>query len=160
MTRCVYPGTFDPITKGHLDLIKRASSLFDALIVGVATGHHKNALFSLEERLDLVKRSTQSISGVQVFPLSGLLVDFAKQHQASVVIRGLRTTADFEYEFQLAGMNRRLDPDIETIFMTPSQETLFISATLIRELIALKGDVQQFVPAPVFEFIQKGHHVA
>lgn len=148
------------MTKGHLDLIKRASSLFDTLIIGVAVAYHKKTLFSLEERLAFVESVTASIPNVKVFPLSGLLVDFAKAHEASVVLRGLRTAADFEYEFQLAGMNRRLNPNIETLFMTPSQETLFISATLVRELILLKGNLTQFIPAPILALIQKAGHVA
>ena len=160
MTTAIYPGTFDPMTKGHLDLIKRASSLFDTLIIGVAVGHHKKTRFSLEERLAFVDSVIAPIPNVQVFPLSGLLVDFAKAHEASVILRGLRTAADFEYEFQLAGMNRNLNPDIETVFMTPSQETLFISSTLVRELILLKGELSQFIPAPVLALIHKAAHVA
>ncbi len=161
MTVAVYPGTFDPITMGHFDLIKRASGLFDRLIVAVALSHQKQTLLSFEERFELVRQSFQHLPQIQVMPLKGLLIDFVKQHQAQVVVRGLRTAADFEYEFQLAGMNRQLSATIETVFMTPSQETLFISATLVRELIRFHGDVSPFVPPEAAQFIrQKFHHGA
>lgn len=157
MAIIVYPGTFDPLTNGHVDLIKRAAGLFDQVIVAVAVGHHKKTHFTIEQRLDFVHSVFQSQPKIRAYPLKGLLVDFVKTHRAQAVLRGLRTAADFEYEFQLAGMNRSLSPDCETIFMTPSQETLFISSTLIRELISLKGNVSRFVPGSVLEQIQ---HVA
>ena len=155
MTTAIYPGTFDPMTKGHLDLIKRASSLFDRLIIGVAVGHHKKTLFSLEERLAFVESVTASIPNVQVFPLSGLLVDFAEAHAASVVLRGLRTAADFEYEFQLAGMNRNLYPEMETLFLTPAEQYTFISATMVREVARFGGDVGKFVSPSVAARLQQ-----
>ena len=154
MTLAVYPGTFDPITMGHFDLIERASHLFDELIVAVALSDHKKTLFRFEERLDLVKQSFRHLPQIRVLPLDGLLVDFVAQYQADVIVRGLRTAADFEYEFQLAGMNRKLSNKIETVFMTPSEETLFISATLVRELIRFKGDASAFVPPEVAQFLQ------
>lgn len=154
MSRAVYPGTFDPITNGHLDLIKRASALFDEVLIAVAVGHHKQSFFSFEHRLSLVQHVISPLPNVKALPLNGLLVDFAAQNDAKVVIRGLRTATDFDYEFQLAGMNRHLNPRIETIFMRPSQDTAFISGTLVRELIALKADFKSFVPAEVFQFIQ------
>jgi pantetheine-phosphate adenylyltransferase len=155
MTRAVYPGTFDPITMGHFDLIHRASHLFTQVIVAVAQADHKNTLLSFEERFDLVKQSLAHLPAVTVLPLQGLLVDFALQHEVNVVLRGLRTAADFEYEFQLAGMNRKLSPHLETMFMTPSEETLFISSTLVRELIRFEGEVGAFVPPQVAQFLQK-----
>ena len=159
MTLAVYPGTFDPITMGHCDLIRRAASLFDQVIVAVALADHKKTLLSFEERFVLVKRVFKDFSSIQVLPLEGLLVDFVKKNKAQAVIRGLRTAADFEYEFQLAGMNQQLDPHIETLFMTPSKDTLFISATLVRELIRLKGPIDQFVPPVVVQFLkEKPYH--
>ena len=154
MTLAVYPGTFDPITMGHFDLIQRASRLFDRLIVAVALSDHKKTLFSFEERLDLVKQSFKHLPQIQVLPLDGLLVEFAKKNKVDVVVRGLRTAADFEYEFQLAGMNRKLSTELETIFMTPSEHTLFISATLVREVIRFGGDASQFVPPEVAQFLK------
>lgn len=160
MTVIVYPGTFDPLTNGHVDLVQRASHLFDQVIIGVAAGHHKRTLFSLQQRLGFIKAVFQDQQKIHVFPLEGLLVDFVKLHQAQAVLRGLRTAADFEYEFQLAGMNRRLSKECETVFMTPSQETLFISSTLIRELLSLKGDITKFVPPEITEQIMGQINVA
>ena len=156
MAIIVYPGTFDPLTNGHIDLIHRATRLFDTVIIAVAEGHHKKTLFSLDERIAFAHDVFKSISKVKVTPLTGLLVDFVKAERADAILRGLRTAADFEYEFQLAGMNRSLAPECETIFMTPSKETLFISSTLIREIIALKGNVSAFVPPVVMERIKHG----
>lgn len=153
MPTLIYPGTFDPITNGHVDLVNRAAKLFNQIIIGVAAGHHKKTLFTLEQRLHFVKTVFQDQASIKVLPLQGLLIDFAKVHQANAILRGLRTAADFEYEFQLAGMNRTLDQTCETIFMTPSQNTLFISATLVRELIILKGEVAKFVPEVVREHL-------
>jgi pantetheine-phosphate adenylyltransferase len=160
MTFAVYPGTFDPLTKGHFDLIRRAAALFDKLIIAVAPGQHKNTYFNLSERLAVIQSVVAHLPSVKVMALEGLLVDFAAAQGAHAIIRGLRTAADFEYEFQLAGMNQRLNPTLETLFMTPSQETLFISSTLVREIIRLGGDVSQFVPAPVYQLIQERSHGA
>jgi pantetheine-phosphate adenylyltransferase len=149
MQKAIYPGTFDPITNGHLDLIKRAAKLFPELIIAVASNQPKQPFFSLETRLACLKEAVKDLPGVQVHGFSELLVDFVKKQSGGVIIRGLRAASDFEHEFQLAGMNRKLDKNIETIFLTPSEECMFISSTLVREIAALGGDVSQFVPEVV-----------
>ena len=154
-TKILYPGTFDPITKGHLDLIKRACRLFDEVVVAVAIGHHKKPIFSLEERIGLVQEATEGLTNLQVIGFDGLLVDFAKTHQATGVLRGLRAMSDFEYEFQLANINRELDPNFEAVFLTPSQQYSFISSTLVREIAKLEGDVHKFVPPCVVTAFEK-----
>ena len=141
----IYPGTFDPITNGHTDLVARASRLFDKVIVAVARSAGKNPACSLEQRLQVANVALADIPNVEVVTFEGLLVDFCKQQGAGVVIRGLRAVSDFEYEFQLASMNRRLAPEIETIFLTPSEQYSFISSTLVREIARLGGDVSEFV---------------
>jgi len=141
----IYPGTFDPITNGHSDLVERAARLFDKVIVGVAVSTHKKTVFTLEERLTLARKVLQGHPNVEVCALEGLLVKFAQQRGANIIIRGLRAASDFEYEFQLAGMNRNLKPDIETLFLTPSDQYMFISASMIREIAQLGGDVSPFV---------------
>lgn len=148
-TKILYPGTFDPITSGHLDLIKRASRLFDEVVIAVAIGHHKKPLFSLDERIALVGQSCEGLDNISVIGFDGLLVDLAKTHQATGVLRGLRAMSDFEYEFQLANINRELDPNFEAVFLTPSQQYSFISSTLVREIAKLGGDVSKFVPSCV-----------
>ena len=145
MIRAVYPGTFDPITRGHEDLVVRAAKLFGEVIVGVAHSQAKKPFFTLQERIGLAKQVLEPYPNVKVFGFGGLLSDFMKEHQASVILRGLRAVSDFEYEFQMAGMNRRLNPGVETLFLTPSDEYLFISATIVREIAILGGDVSQFV---------------
>lgn len=147
-TKIIYPGTFDPITKGHLDLIKRACRLFDDVTVAVAIGHHKKPLFTLEERIALVEVACheQGLTNMSVIGFDGLLVELAKNQQATGVLRGLRAMSDFEYEFQLANLNRELDPNFEAVFLTPSQQYSFISSTLVREIAKLEGDVSKFVP--------------
>lgn len=145
MTKAVYPGTFDPLTRGHEDLVRRASSLFSTLIIGVADSRAKRTFFSLEERVAMAREVLSGIDNVQVVGFTGLLIDFVRQHSARVVLRGLRAVSDFEYEFQLAGMNRSLYPDFETMFLTPSEQHMFISATLVREIALLGGDVSKFV---------------
>ncbi len=145
----IYPGTFDPITNGHLDLICRASKLFDHVIVAAATSLGKKPLFTLEERVEMMIEVVRGFDNVSVIGFDTLLVDCAKHHQASVIIRGLRAVSDFEYEFQLAGMNRRLSPEIETVFLTPAEQYEFISSSMIREIAQLKGDVSSFVPDSV-----------
>jgi len=142
----IYPGTFDPITNGHLDLIHRASKLFRKVIVAVAESPGKQPLFSLAERVELIEQVTAGIENIEVIGFDNLLVDCAKSRQAGVIIRGLRAVSDFEYEFQLAGMNRRLNPDIETVFLTPAEQYEFISSSMIREIAKLNGDVSSFVP--------------
>ena len=145
MIKAVYPGTFDPLTRGHEDLVRRASTLFDALIVGVADSKAKRTFFTLQERVEMAREALGALKNVQVVGFSGLLIEFIRQHGARVVLRGLRAVSDFEYEFQLAGMNRSLYPDFETIFLTPSEQHMFISATLVREIALLGGDVSKFV---------------
>ncbi len=142
----IYPGTFDPITNGHLDLIARASRLYRKVIVAVAVNRGKTPLFTLEERVALVKDVTPEFDNVEVIGFDNLLVDCAKQQGASVILRGLRAVSDFEYEFQMAGMNRRLAPTLETVFLTPAEQYEFISSSMIREIARLHGDVSCFVP--------------
>ncbi len=152
----IYPGTFDPITNGHLDLIARAVKIFDQVIVAVAVNQNKTPLFSLDERVDLARQMTDEFAKVNVMGFNTLLVEFAKQQQATVILRGLRAVSDFEYEFQLAGMNRRLSPELETMFLTPAEQYEFISSTMIREIARLQGDVSSFVPPLVQQaLIQK-----
>lgn len=146
----VYPGTFDPITLGHQDLIRRAAGLFGTVIVAVAAAHHKKTLFSLEERLDTVREVMQTYPNVQVESFNGLVRDFAVDHGAKVMLRGVRSVTDFDFENQLAGMNRALAPDVETVFLTPDARYQHISSTLVREIATLKGDVAQFVAPTVF----------
>ena len=145
MIRAVYPGTFDPLTRGHEDLVRRASTLFDAVILAVADSRSKKPFFTLDERLDMARQVLADIGNVEVIGFNGLLIDFARQHDARVVVRGLRAVSDFEYEFQLAGMNRNLSPDMETVFLTPSEQHMFISATLVREIAMFGGDISKFV---------------
>ena len=145
MIRAVYPGTFDPLTRGHEDLVRRASTLFDAVILAVADSRSKKPFFTLEERLDMARQVLADLGNVEVMGFHGLLIDFARQHDARVVVRGLRAVSDFEYEFQLAGMNRNLSPDMETVFLTPSEQHMFISATLVREIAMFGGDISKFV---------------
>ncbi|MDF5073649.1 pantetheine-phosphate adenylyltransferase, partial [Vibrio parahaemolyticus] len=140
---------FDPITNGHLDLIERTAKMFDSVTIGVAASPSKNTMFSLDERVDLVHQCCQHLSNVNVVGFSGLLVDFAKEQQASILIRGLRTTMDFEYEFGLTSMYRKLLPGLESIFLTPSEEFAFLSSTIVREVAIHGGNVAQFVPNPV-----------
>ena len=143
--RAVYPGTFDPITNGHEDLIQRASRLFDNIVVGVAHSQAKRPFFSLDERGSLAREVLSPYANVQVLGFSGLLSEFVREQQAGVILRGLRAVSDFEYEFQLAGMNRRLAPGVETLFLTPSDKYLFLSATIVREIAVLGGDISAFV---------------
>ncbi|WP_421290820.1 pantetheine-phosphate adenylyltransferase [Aeromonas veronii] len=152
-TRVIYPGTFDPVTNGHADLIDRAAKLFDEVVVGVANSPSKRPLFDLAERVQLVQQVTSTLPNVKVVGFSGLLVDFAKEHQANVLIRGLRAVSDFEYEFQLANMNRRLMPELESVFLTPAEENSFISSTLVKEVALHGGDIRQFVDPVVAQAI-------
>ena len=145
ITRAVYPGTFDPITNGHEDLIQRASRLFDEVVVGVAHSQAKRPFFSLDERVSLARDVLAPYANVKVMGFTGLLSEFVKQQQAGLILRGLRAVSDFEYEFQLAGMNRKLAPGVETLFLTPSDKYLFLSATIVREIAVLGGDISSFV---------------
>ncbi|HEX5127368.1 MAG TPA: pantetheine-phosphate adenylyltransferase [Rhodocyclaceae bacterium] len=151
----VYPGTFDPLTLGHEDLVRRASGLFDSLIVGVADSRGKRPFFSLDERVDMAREVLSIYPNVKVFGFSGLLIDFIRNQGAHVIVRGLRAVSDFEYEFQMAGMNRRLYPDVETMFLTPGDEFMFLSATIVREIAQLGGDVSMFVQPVVNEHIRE-----
>lgn len=149
MPAAIYPGTFDPITHGHIDVIRRAASLFDEVVVGVAGSSTKTPVFSLDERTAMARESLSGIPGVRVEPFTGLLVDFAHAVGARVVIRGLRAVSDFEYEMQLASINRRLDASLETVFLTPAESYSFLASTLVREIARLGGDVSSFVPPNV-----------
>lgn len=156
MIRAVYPGTFDPLTRGHEDLVRRASQLFDALILAIADSRAKRPFFTLQERLEMSREALADVKNLSVVGFSGLLTDFVRQQNARVVLRGLRAVSDFEYEFQLAGMNRDLNPDMETVFLTPGEQHMFISATLVREIATLGGDVSKFVhPAVQQKLIAK-----
>ncbi len=142
----IYPGTFDPITNGHLDLVVRATEIFEKIIVAVADNLTKSSLFSIEERVDLASEVLSGLDNVIVMGFDNLLIDHAKQNGAGVILRGLRAVSDFEYEFQLAGMNRRMAPDLDTMFLTPAEQYAFISSSLVREIAQLGGDVSTFVP--------------
>lgn len=141
----IYPGTFDPMTLGHLDMVVRASQMFDKVIVAVAAAHHKKTMFTVHERMDMVNELVKPYPQVSVDHFSGLVIDFAAAHGATVMLRGLRSGTDFDYEYQLAGMNRSLKLDVETVFLTPSDKYLFISSTLVREIATLGGEIDQFV---------------
>jgi pantetheine-phosphate adenylyltransferase len=145
MLKAVYPGTFDPITRGHEDLVRRAVGLFDEIVVAIAENRGKSPYFSMDERVTMAREVFSDLHHVRVEGFSGLLIDFAVRHQARAILRGLRAVSDFEYEFQLAGMNRNLQPDVETIFMTPSDQYMFISSSMVREISQLGGDVTPFV---------------
>lgn len=154
-TIAIYPGTFDPITNGHLDIIERALKLFDKVVVAVAASARKSPALPLSQRLELIKIATRDLKNIEVCEFTGLLIEFAKQKNAHVILRGLRAVTDFEYELQLAGMNRRMAPDIETIFLAPAEQYAFISATIVREIISMNGDISSFVPSAVAAALQK-----
>ncbi len=157
-TTAVYPGTFDPITNGHSDLVYRAAKMFDKVILAIAHNPEKLPLFSLEQRIELAKCVLTDNENVEVTGFSGLLIDFARQCNANVVLRGLRAVSDFEYEFQLASMNRKLDCNIETVFLTPSENHTFVSASLVKEIARYGGDVSKFVHADVYAALQEKFH--
>ena len=144
--KAVYPGTFDPMTLGHEDLIRRAARLFDTLVVAVADSSAKRPFFTRDERVDMARRVLKDLKNVEVVGFSGLLMQFIRSNKARVVIRGLRAVSDFEHEFQLAGMNRGMYPDVETLFLTPGEQYMFVSATIVREISSMGGDVRKFVP--------------
>lgn len=154
-TKVVFPGTFDPITNGHVDLIERAARLFPHVVIAVAENKRKNPFFNLTERVEMVKGALTNLSHVEVLGFSSLLVDFANEQGAKAIIRGLRAVSDFEYEFQLANMNRRLMPEIETLFLTPAEQFSFISSSLVMEIAKLGGDVSTFVPPTVEKALKK-----
>lgn len=155
MRIAVYPGTFDPITKGHLDIIERAAPLFDRIIVSVAENPHKKPLLSREERRELVSRSVEPIENVEVTDFDGLLVDYAKSVNACAIIRGLRAVSDFEYEFQMALMNRKLCPELETVYLMPNEKYTYINSTIVKEIARLGGDVGHFLPEAVLPFLKE-----
>ena len=150
----LYPGTFDPITTGHSDLVRRATRVFDKVIVAIAANPAKKPLFSLNERVDMARAVLADTPNVSVVGFDNLLIECVRQHKARVILRGLRAVSDFEYEFQLAGMNRHLDPEVETVFMTPSEREMFVSASLVKEIAALGGDVSPFVDARVMQALR------
>ena len=156
----VYSGTFDPITLGHEDVARRAAGLFDTVIIAVAVAHHKKTLFSLEARIELARNAIKSIANVVVMPFDGLIIDFCKTQGASAVVRGVRNVTDFDYEAQMAAMNRKLLPAVETVFMLPSADVQPISSTLVREISKLGGDVSQMVSAPVAAALKSAHQAA
>lgn len=149
MRRAIYPGSFDPVTNGHLDVIERARKLFDEVIVAVAHNDEKQPLFGLQERLDLLQQTIGKLDNIRIAQFDGLLVDFALEQKAIAVIRGLRAVSDFEFEFQMALMNRKLEGTVETIFLMPKEEYTYLSSRIIKEIARLGGDMSSFVPAPV-----------
>jgi pantetheine-phosphate adenylyltransferase len=152
MVTAVYPGTFDPLTNGHMDIIERGLKLFDILIIAVADNKNKQPLFSLQERIELIQSSLincKKLSNIRVTGFDNLLIEFCQQHQAKVILRGLRAVSDFEYEFQLAGMNKKLNPAIETLFLPTTEQNAYISSSLVKEVARLGGDVEKFIPAYV-----------
>jgi pantetheine-phosphate adenylyltransferase len=153
----IYPGTFDPLTRGHEDLIRRSAKMFDTVIVGVADSRNKKPFFTLDERVAIAQEVLGHNSNVKVLGFSGLLKDFIRENNGNVILRGLRAVSDFEYEFQMAGMNRYLMPDIETMFMTPSDQYQFISGTIVREIAALGGDISKFVFPTVVQAVKEKH---
>jgi len=153
--KAIYPGTFDPVTNGHVDIITRAAKIFPELIVAVATNSNKSPFFSLAERIEFVHDAVKTLPGVSVMGFDNLLINFVHEQGASIILRGLRAVSDFEYEFQLAGMNRKLSKNIETMFLTPSENLMFISSTLVREIAALGGDVSGFVPEVVVRALER-----
>lgn len=155
MDKVIYPGTFDPITRGHEDLVRRASRLFDHVVVAVAVNSGKKPFFSIEERVEMAQKVLSDCENVKIMSFSGLLMNFLQQQNARIILRGLRAVSDFEYEFQMAGMNRGMYPDVETLFMTPSEQYMFISATIVREIASLGGNVDAFVHPLVTEKLQK-----
>ena len=155
MNKAVYPGTFDPITRGHEDLAIRAASLFDHVVLAIADSPSKRPFFSLEERVQMAKDALAGHPNIEIVGFSGLLMDFLRTQGARIILRGLRAVSDFEYEFQMAGMNRKLYPDVETIFLTPGEQYMFISATMVREIAALGGDVSHFVNPVILSHLRR-----
>jgi pantetheine-phosphate adenylyltransferase len=158
MKTIVYPGTFDPVTNGHIDLIERASKLFDKIVVGIASSQRKGPLFTVDERIVLASESLSHVPNVEIIGFDYLLVNFVKDCKADAIMRGLRAVSDFEYEFQLANMNRALAPEIESIFLTPAERFSYISSSLVREISSLDGDVSKFVPANVAAALLEKFH--
>jgi pantetheine-phosphate adenylyltransferase len=160
MRLAIYPGSFDPITNGHLDVIARAATLFDQVIVAAASNSSKKGLFTMEERVEMLRAVTTGFTNVNVVGFEGLLMEFARQHGAVAVVRGLRAISDFEFEFQMALMNRKLEPAIETVFLTPREEYTYLSSRIVKEIASLGGPVHAFVPEPVVEALRKKLRIA
>ncbi|MFP1978818.1 pantetheine-phosphate adenylyltransferase [Lonsdalea quercina] len=154
-TRAIYPGTFDPLTNGHLDLLTRAARMFDHLILAIAASPSKNTLFTLEERVALAREVTNHLTNVEVMGFSELMAHFAQKHQANILVRGLRAVSDFEYEWQLAKMNTHLMPELESVFLMPAEQWSFISSTLVKEVARHGGDIDPFLPPPISAALQK-----
>lgn len=153
--KVVYPGTFDPMTRGHEDIVRRAAMLFDQVIIGVAQSAGKSPIFTMEERVEMAREILAPFPNVTVIGFDGLLINFLRAQDARLILRGLRAVSDFEYEFQMAGMNRKLYPDVETVFLTPADEYMFISATMVREIARLGGDVGKFVQPVVIDRLRR-----
>lgn len=151
MLRAIYPGSFDPVTLGHMDIIRRSAAITEELIVGVLQNKSKIPLFSVEERVRMLKEVTKEIKNVKIVPFEGLLIDFAREMEAKVIVRGLRAVTDFEYELQMAQTNHKLNPEIETLFMTTGLDYSYLSSSVVREIAAFGGDISQFVPEPVIK---------
>ena len=155
MTKAIYPGSFDPVTLGHVDIIRRSTEIVDELIVAVLTNYAKNPLFSVEERVNMIKEITADIPKVKVESFSGLLVDFAKENDANIIVRGLRAVTDFEYELQISQMNRTIYPKVDTMFLTTSLEYAYLSSTIVKEVASYGGDISHFVPECIIDRIYK-----
>lgn len=154
MSKAVVPGSFDPVTKGHLDIIERSARIFDEVIVVVLQNPAKNTTFSVEERMDFIRRATAHIPNVRVDSFSGLLVDYMSREEANVIVKGLRAVSDFEYEYQMALTNRRLKPDVETFFLNTSQEFMYLSSSIVKQIASFGGDVSDFLPEPIQDDVQ------
>ena len=155
MTRAIYPGTFDPLTRGHEDLVRRASRLFGSIVVGVADSKGKGPIFTVDERIEIAREVLAPYPNVEVVGFSGLLVRFVLEQKGDVVLRGLRAVSDFDYEVQMAGMNRQLMPEVETVFMTPTDQYQFVSGTLVREIARMGGEVDKFVAPQVLKWLHR-----
>ena len=159
MTRAIYPGSFDPITNGHLDIIERSSKMVDELVVGVLNNSAKNSLFSVEERVSMLKEMTREMPNVTVASFDGLLVDFMEQIDATIIIRGLRAISDYEYELQIAQTNHKVNPKVDTVFLTSSLEYAYLSSTIVKEFASYGGDISQFVPKKLIDKIYAKYHI-
>lgn len=155
MSIAVYPGSFDPITNGHLDVIKRTAAIFDKVVIGILVNQNKKALFSLEERTEMIRRVTADIPNIEVYPFSGLVVEFAKEHNVNVLIRGIRSTTDFEYELQMAQINHKIDGNIDTLFFATDPRYSFVSSSAVKELWSYRQDVREYVPEYVIQKLQE-----
>ena len=155
MATAVYPGSFDPITLGHLDIIKRTAAVFDKVIIGVLINKAKKPLFSIEERVELIKEVTKNIPNVEIVSFNGLLIEFSDKMKADVIVRGIRAVSDFEYEFQMSLTNKKLNPDLETIFLTSRAEYMFLSSSIVKQIATLNGDITNFVPECIHDEIKK-----